>query len=82
MRDRTYEILKAKYAPGLVDDVPEEVTQVEASPVSLEAFTLQVRKSYLESCGLNATDRHAWADRIVAGMALLQLEQSLGVKLQ
>lgn len=82
MKDRTYEILKAKYAPHLVDDVSEEVAGVEAQPVSLEDFVLQVRKSYLEAAGLNPADRHQWADKIVAGMAVLQLEQTSGVRMQ
>lgn len=81
MTDRTYEILKAKYAPHLVSDVPVQVTQVQASPVSMEEFALQVRKSYLEGCGLNPTDRHKWADNIVAEMVLWQMEQALGVKM-
>lgn len=81
MKDRTYEILKAKYAPHLVDDVSEEVAEVEVQPVSLEDFALQVRKSYLEGASLNPADRHAWADKIVAGMVILQMEQALGVKM-
>lgn len=80
MTDRTYEILKAKYAPHLVGDIPERVAEVAVRPVSLEDFVLQVRKSYLEAAGLNPEDRHQWADKIVAGMAVLQLEQSLGVR--
>ncbi|WP_070092791.1 hypothetical protein [Pseudomonas monteilii] len=82
MKDRTYEILKSKYAPHLLSDTPEEVTQLDDAPVSLETLTLSVRKAYLESFGLNAKDRHKWADNIVAGMVLLQLEQATGVKLQ
>jgi len=80
--DRTYEILKVKYAPHLVEDVPEPVAQLVESPLTLEAFTLQVRKSYLESCGLSSVDRHQWADNIVVGMAVLQLEQFLGMELR
>lgn len=81
MADRTFEILKAKYAPHLVDDVPEEVIRVEAYPVTLQDFVLQVRKSYLEGCGLNPLDRHEWADKIVSGLAVLRLEQASGVKM-
>ncbi|MQG91332.1 hypothetical protein [Pseudomonas sp. MN1F] len=81
MKDRTYEILKAKYAPHLVDDVSAEVTEVQVQPVSLEYFVLQVRKSYLEGCGLNPLDRHEWADKIVSGLAVLRLEQASGVKM-
>jgi hypothetical protein len=82
MADGTYEILKAKYAPHLLVEAPEEVSQVRDAPVGLEAFVLQVRKSYLEGLGLNETDRHAWADNLVCNIALSQLEQAAGVKLQ
>lgn len=81
MKDRTYEIFKAKYAPHLIDDVSEGVAEVEVQPVSLEDFVLEVRKSYLETCGLSADGRHQWADSIVAGLAVLQLEQLSGVKM-
>ncbi|MGC3895183.1 hypothetical protein [Pseudomonas urmiensis] len=77
MTDRTYEILKAKYAPHLVNDVP-----VQAFPVSMEEFALQIQKSYLEAAGLNPADRHAWADRIVAMKANQELEQLLRMKMQ
>ena len=75
MIDRTYEILKAKYAPdSLLQQVevsePEPV-EVEKVSITLEELLLQVRSEMLSSWGLNPEGRNSFADDVVA-LATLQ----------